>query len=58
MTPAAAVLAEKLYRARSRWRDPVAALAEAQRAVLSDPRLSAPYYWASYEVLGAGLGRD
>jgi CHAT domain-containing protein len=55
---AAAVVAESFYQARGRWRDPVAALAEAQRAVLSDPRLSAPYYWASYEVLGAGLGRD
>lgn len=55
---AAAVLAEGFYRVRSRQRDPVAALAEAQRAMLSDPRLGAPYYWASYEVFGAGSGRE
>jgi len=56
--PAAAVLAESFYREQSRRRDPVAALAGAQREVLADPRFGAPYYWAGYEVLGAGTGHE
>jgi len=55
---AAAVLAESFYREQSRRRDPVAALAGAQREVLADPRFGAPYYWAGYEVLGAGTGHE
>lgn len=51
---AAAVLAESFYRERGGHGDPVAALARAQREVRADPRFGAPYYWASYEVLGAG----
>jgi CHAT domain-containing protein len=55
---AAGALAEKFYEEMRERRDPVAALAGAQRALLSDPRFAAPYYWASYEVLGAGAGRE
>jgi CHAT domain-containing protein len=55
---AAAVLAESFYRELARRRDPVAALAAAQREVQADPRFGAPYYWGSYVVLGAGVGRE
>ncbi len=51
---AAAEVAESFYRARGGEDDPVVALAKAQRAMLANPRYEAPYYWASYEVLGAG----
>ncbi len=30
------------------------ALADAQRAMLADPRYRSPYYWAAYEVSGGG----
>ena len=33
---------------------PASALAAAQRAMIHDPRYSAPYYWAAYTVSGAG----
>jgi len=55
---AAAVLAERFYRELGRRRDPVAALSKAQREVEADARFGAPYYWASYVVLGAGDGRE
>lgn len=49
----AAVFAEDFYRAL-RGADPVRAIAEAQRALLTQSRYRAPYYWAPYQVLGEG----
>lgn len=48
----AADLARRFYEALEG--DPVSALAAAQRQMLADGRYSAPYYWATYQVLGAG----
>ena len=36
---------------------PANALAQAQRAMIHDPRYAAPYYWAAYTVSGAGTIR-
>jgi CHAT domain-containing protein len=49
----AAVLAARFYEAL-RDRDPVDALSVAQRAMLSDPRYRAPYFWAAYQISGSG----
>jgi CHAT domain-containing protein len=50
----AAAFAREFYRA---WRggDPVEALATAQRAMLRQPAYRDPYYWAAYQVSGAGV---
>ena len=32
-----------------------AGLAQAQRAMLADPRYRSPYYWAAYEATGSGI---
>lgn len=49
----AAVFADRFYGQLSRV--PAAeALADAQRAMLRDPSLQAPYYWAAYQVTGDG----
>ena len=42
------------YRRLSMRRDPVAALAEAQRAAIADPNRSHPYYWAGFALVGRG----
>ena len=55
---AAAVLAERFYHELATRRDPVSALSAAQREVQADGRFGAPYYWASYVVLGAGGGPE
>jgi CHAT domain-containing protein len=34
---------------------PTEALAQAQREMMSDERYGSPYYWAAYQVAGAGL---
>jgi len=49
----AAAFAARFYRALA-GRDPVEALAAAQREMLSDPRYAAPYYWAAYQITGSG----
>ena len=49
----AAAFAAQYYR-RLGAAGPVAALAEAQRAMAADPRWAAPYYWAGYTVAGDG----
>ncbi len=49
----AAEFAKQFYRALSDS-DPVHALATAQRALLADGRYGAPYYWATYQIAGAG----
>jgi len=49
----AAAFAARFYEALAHG-DPVEALAAAQRDMLSDPRYRAPYYWAAYQVTGAG----
>jgi len=49
----AAELADKFYTYR-RDRDDAEALAEAQREMMHDPRYQRPYYWAGYELSGAG----
>jgi CHAT domain-containing protein len=49
----AAELADKFYAYR-RETDDAQALARAQRAMMHDPRYRAPYYWAGYELSGAG----
>ncbi|HEX5820052.1 MAG TPA: CHAT domain-containing protein [Gemmatimonadales bacterium] len=51
----AARMAERFYQDANG--DAVLALAKAQRASLDDPEFSAPYYWASYIVMGAGGAR-
>ena len=48
---AAAQLAGLFYEALD-GKAPAEALAEAQRALLSQERYSAPYYWAAYQVAG------
>jgi CHAT domain-containing protein len=49
----AAEFASAFYR-ELRGRSPSAALAAAQRAMLRSPLFSAPYYWAAYQIEGAG----
>jgi CHAT domain-containing protein len=51
--PGAAAFARAFYRA---WNggDPAEALAAAQRTMLREPGHQAPYYWAAYQVTGAG----
>lgn len=49
----AAVFAEEFYRRLSAV-GPVEALAEAQRAMLVNPRYGHPYYWAGYRLAGEG----
>ena len=48
-----AAFAERFYRALTD-RPPPEALAEAQRRMLDDAKYGAPYYWAGYELSGAG----
>jgi CHAT domain-containing protein len=52
----ASVFAGRFYRAL-RTGDVVEALAQAQRETLSDPRYSAPRYWAGYTVSGSGISK-
>ena len=52
----AAAFAQQFY-ARFPDVEPGAALAEAQRAMLSDPEYDAPYHWAGYQIAGDGLDR-
>lgn len=49
----AAELAVQFYR-QLEADGPVSALAEAQRALLANPRYAAPYYWAGYTLAGGG----
>jgi CHAT domain-containing protein len=49
----AAELADRFYAYRSET-DDAAALARAQRAMLRDTRYRSPYYWAGYQLSGAG----
>ena len=49
----AAELADKFYVYR-RQTDEAQALARAQRDMMRDPRYRSPYYWAGYELSGAG----
>lgn len=53
---AAAEFAAAYYRALRR--DPVGALAAAQRALRHDPGHAHPYYWAGYRLTGAGTPAD
>jgi CHAT domain-containing protein len=53
----AAAFAEQFY-ALLRTSGPTAALAGAQRALLSDERYSSPYHWAGYRLAGAGAQTD
>ncbi len=47
----AAAFADEFYQALGAS-SPAAALAEAQRAMLSHERYSAPYHWAPYQLAG------
>ncbi len=49
----AAELADRFYAYRSET-DDAQALAQAQREMLRDPRFRSPYYWAAYQLSGAG----
>ncbi|HEY2855585.1 MAG TPA: CHAT domain-containing protein [Gemmatimonadaceae bacterium] len=49
----AAELADRFYAHRGAT-DDAQALAEAQREMMHDPRFRAPYYWAAYQLSGAG----
>lgn len=51
----AGALADRFYH-HYRAGAPAEALALAQRDLLHDPRYSAPFYWAAYEVSGTGTG--
>jgi CHAT domain-containing protein len=51
---AAAQFAGRFYDAL-RSRGAADALAEAQRAMLRDPRFRDPYAWAAYDLSGAGI---
>ncbi|HEX9165473.1 MAG TPA: CHAT domain-containing protein [Gemmatimonadales bacterium] len=55
--PGAAAFARKFYEALKKS-DPVEALATAQRGMLREPEHRAPYYWAAYQVSGAGAPRE
>lgn len=50
---ASAELAGRFYDALE-GRDPAVALAAAQRALIGSEELSEPYFWAAYQVAGAG----
>jgi CHAT domain-containing protein len=54
---AAAEFSQRFYRAM-RGGSVADALAEAQRAMISDPKLKSPYLWASYQLLGDGRGEE
>ena len=45
-------LAERFY--RSAGEGAVRGLARAQRDMIADERYGAPYYWAAYQIAGAG----
>ena len=49
----AAAFSERFY-AHAATMPPAQALALAQRAIMKDPRFGSPYYWAPYQVFGAG----
>ncbi len=49
---ATSVLMERFYRAYRAGVAPATALAEAQRAMLSEPSTANPFYWAAFEVIG------
>ena len=49
----AAVFAERFY-GHLRSADPAEALAAAQRELLKGSTYSSPYYWAAYQMIGAG----
>jgi CHAT domain-containing protein len=49
----AAAFVESFY-AQAATRAPAQALASAQREIMKDPRFGSPYYWAAYQVFGAG----
>jgi CHAT domain-containing protein len=49
----AAVLAERFYTHLERS-PPAEALALSQRELMRDPRYGSAYYWAGYQVIGAG----
>jgi CHAT domain-containing protein/Tfp pilus assembly protein PilF len=49
---ATATLMERFYQGYAVGGDPARALAEAQRAMLSVPGTSDPYYWAGFELVG------
>lgn len=49
----AAAFAERFYGHAGRL-DPAQALAEAQREMAKDARFGSPYYWAAYQLFGAG----
>jgi CHAT domain-containing protein/tetratricopeptide (TPR) repeat protein len=51
----AAAFADNFYR-ELRTRDPVDALAEAQRAAMRSGSYASPKHWAGYTLTGAGLG--
>lgn len=52
----ASVFAQRFYAALADH-DAMDALAIAQRAMIRDPRYSAPRYWAGYTISGAGISR-
>ena len=49
----AAAFAQRFYHSLRRL-PPPEALAQAQRDMMADDRYAAPYYWAAYELAGAG----
>jgi CHAT domain-containing protein len=49
----AAALAQRFYQGLTSL-PPPEAMAEAQRATLADAKYGAPFYWAGYELSGAG----
>jgi CHAT domain-containing protein len=52
--PGAAAFAEKFYLGLRENRIPGEALAQAQRAMIEDPRHGSPFYWAAYRLTGTG----
>ena len=52
-----AEFAKRFYAALERGAAPEA-IAEAQRAMIADPRYRNPYFWAAYEVTGSGIISD
>lgn len=43
---------ERFYERYSVAKDPEAALAHAQRAMIASTSTSSPYYWAGFEMVG------
>jgi CHAT domain-containing protein len=54
---ATATLMEEFHKRAAKGQAPVAALAEAQRILLRNPRTARPFYWAGFVINGSAARR-